>query len=268
MRSTKMADSNPNRFEQNAALWVHGSETKRLADILITQPIINSIVELAPMRRTRVLDIGCGDGYLLREAHRRDPSIECTGIDPADKLLAYAEQQSVGKFGETQKMKFVSTKLEDWESTDTFEFVTAIHVAHYAESLNVFFQKMGEHMRKTSTFHIGLLNPITYMESKKHGVIPGKKNPHFHFPLTEDYDYYNSEGKWIEGTVSRLDGTELPVGFFHHTLETYISALDRAGLCVHGISPRVISPAITAKYPHLKSVEGWSPYTVIYGGVQ
>ena len=66
---------------------LHHQIADRTADLALT---------LTPAPR-RILDVGCGTGYLLRQLAARCPQAELAGIDPAPAMIEAARAAAVGE---------------------------------------------------------------------------------------------------------------------------------------------------------------------------
>lgn len=63
--------------------------------------------ELLPFRDATVVDVGCGDGWLVRSLTRR--GAHATGIEVSPKYLAYA--QSIAAVGDEHYMQGIAEDL-------------------------------------------------------------------------------------------------------------------------------------------------------------
>ena len=87
--------------------------------------------------QSSLLDIGCGDGYLINrisnEAKNRDCAVSCIGIDISDEAIRIASENYASiKFDvmDAQDMKFDQAEFEVVVSYGVFE-----HLSHPAVSI-------------------------------------------------------------------------------------------------------------------------------------
>ena len=90
---------------------LHHQIADRTADLALT---------LTPAPR-RILDVGCGTGYLLRQLAARCPQAELAGIDPAPAMLEAARAASAG-----DRLQLVAGTAEElpWPA-GTFDLVVS-----------------------------------------------------------------------------------------------------------------------------------------------
>ncbi|MES1946079.1 methyltransferase family protein [Salinisphaera sp. C84B14] len=78
-------------WHDNAAAWVHAIHQHGIASRRTTdRAIVDTVLDCGP---ERVLDIGCGEGWLLRALAAED--IACTGIDAVPELIDAAREKCV-----------------------------------------------------------------------------------------------------------------------------------------------------------------------------
>ena len=93
---------------------LHHQIADRTADLALT---------LRPAPR-RILDVGCGTGYLLRQLAARCPQAELAGIDPAPAMIEAARAAAVG-----ERLQLVAGTAEDlpWPA-GTFDLARQHHL--------------------------------------------------------------------------------------------------------------------------------------------
>jgi ubiquinone/menaquinone biosynthesis C-methylase UbiE len=78
----------------------------------------------------RVLDVGCGTGYLLRRMAADQPALEAVGVDLSSRMVAMARAAAADR----RALRF---ERMDWEDPATppglggFDLVTCLNTAHY-----------------------------------------------------------------------------------------------------------------------------------------
>lgn len=89
-------------WQKNARPWVDAVRGNEIdSRVTVTnQAIIDAILQRSP---DRVLDIGCGEGWLVRELQQRH--INCYGIDAVPELIDRARDTGIGEF---RQMEYTS----------------------------------------------------------------------------------------------------------------------------------------------------------------
>lgn len=82
-------------WRKNAMPWIQAIDGQEIESrILVTnEAIINVVLGLSPKK---VLDIGCGEGWLVRELEKS--GIDALGIDAIPKFIAAAKNKGKGRF--------------------------------------------------------------------------------------------------------------------------------------------------------------------------
>lgn len=82
-------------WKNNVTPWVKAIRTGEIASrVQITnQAIIDTVLKFKP---ASVLDVGCGEGWLVRALEQQD--ISTCGIDVIPEFITTAQQQGVGRF--------------------------------------------------------------------------------------------------------------------------------------------------------------------------
>ncbi len=82
-------------WNQNAQAWIAAIENDEIESrkVVTNQAIIDAILSYSP---SSILDVGCGEGWLIRELNLR--GMEATGIDGVAALVENAKAKGGGKF--------------------------------------------------------------------------------------------------------------------------------------------------------------------------
>lgn len=77
-------------WDQNSSAWIQAVRTRGIPSREITSPsLLNAIQTLAP---ERLLDVGCGEGWLAPALQGRIPKLRYLGIDGSPALIQAAQE--------------------------------------------------------------------------------------------------------------------------------------------------------------------------------
>ena len=81
-------------WQANAESWLSAVREQRIASRRVTDAAILDAIRAG--RPRRVLDVGCGEGWLCRALH--EEGIEAVGVDATDTLIDAARAAGAGRF--------------------------------------------------------------------------------------------------------------------------------------------------------------------------
>ena len=96
------------------------------------------IQKISPGKGIRVLDLGCGTGYLSSVlAERVGPEGNVTGVDPDIKRILFARK----KYGTVNHLNFLEGSCENFP-VGPYDLVFCNHVLHWVENIEMAFENV------------------------------------------------------------------------------------------------------------------------------
>lgn len=198
------------------------SEWQRTEPVLLTdftaRPYVMKLAE--PLAGSRVLDLGCGEGYVARQL-MRGGAASLVGIDISAQMIERARaSERRAPLGITYEVRS-ALELAHYPSV-SFDLVLAVFVINYlslAETAAV----MKEVVR--------LLCPRgCFVFTVPHPALPflRAKEPPLYFD-PDGAGYFSGRDRLFEGRVWRRDGVDVPVRYIHKTFGDYFHAFAEAG---------------------------------------
>jgi SAM-dependent methyltransferase len=171
---------------------------------------------LGDLNGKRILDLGCGDAAIGKEALQRGCAAY-VGIEGSQNMLALAVENLAGTQG-----RVVQANLEDWEPPrEAFDLVLSRLVFHYLSGLEAVLGGAQQ----------ALVPGGRIVFSVEHPVITSCDRAWQGQGLRQDWivdNYFESgrrETQWLGGRVIKI----------HRTVEDYYLALQRAGFVVESL---------------------------------
>jgi ubiquinone/menaquinone biosynthesis C-methylase UbiE len=96
------------------------------------------------------LDVGCGNGWVVRKISREPNCKKAIGIDKSQKMISQAEKNKTNP-----KEKFVHTNLESWKYSGKFDFVFSMESLYYSESIPIVLKKIFKLLKPGGEFFCG-----------------------------------------------------------------------------------------------------------------
>lgn len=139
-------------WKKNVTPWIEAIRNKEIQSrVLVTdQAVVGTITQLAPKS---VLDIGCGEGWLVRELCKR--GFDCLGVDAVPELIDYAVKVGEGRYKTLSYAQLVKHELKE-----TFDLAVANFSLLGNESVTQLFQAMGSLLNKNAHLVVQTLHPV------------------------------------------------------------------------------------------------------------
>lgn len=120
-----------NSWNLNARAWINTIAQKGIEsrNLVTNKAIEDVIISLHPKN---LLDLGCGEGWLIRALIKKMPEVNFTGIDAVPALVEVAERQSPGAIFKTYS--YESIIRGEYIPSKTFDLI-AINFALFGKEL-------------------------------------------------------------------------------------------------------------------------------------
>lgn len=192
------------------------------------------IEELKPLDDLRVLDLGCGEGYVARLVEKAGARL-VIGVDKSAEMIARAQQAANGSktfFGVADAAEF--SPLTDF----TFDRAMAVFLFNYLTRAEM--ERVMLMVRK----HV--VSGGRFVFTVPHPCFPYMRTPSrpFYFN-TGKHDYFAGVDRTFEGEIWRRDSVSVPVRCVHKTWTDYFEALNRVGFTK---TPKVIELHVTDEH--------------------
>lgn len=175
-----------------------------------------------PVRGARVLDLGCGEGYVSRKLVERGAA-SVHGIDVSTEMIERARAQEEGS-GRPVRIDFQSGDAADLAHLegDSFDLVTAVFLFNYLDrdATTRTMTEVARVLRPGGTFVFAVPHPSL-------AFLRPEERP-FYFSRG-DHGYFSGRDVQFEGEIWRRDGESVRVRCVHKTFDDYFRALRAAG---------------------------------------
>jgi len=98
----------------------------------------------------RFLDIGCGNGWVVRKMSKKVSCVEAVGIDKSKMMIKNAKSKIFSK-----KEKFFVTGLENWKTKEKFNIIFSMESLYYSVPMETALEKVYKLLKKGGIFYCG-----------------------------------------------------------------------------------------------------------------
>jgi SAM-dependent methyltransferase len=195
----------------------------------------------APLAGRRVLDLGCGEGYVSRQIAAHAPA-RLLSIDISAGMIALARAaEEASALG----IEYRVASATDLDLDEEFDLVLAVFLFNYLTC--------NEMATVLKAVHRHLAPGGRFLFTAPHPSFPFLDRPAeapFFFE-TKGLDYFSARDHQLEGRIWGRDGESVPVRCVHKPLDEYFVALKRAGFAG---TPRVTELGVTEEHLELDPV--------------
>ncbi len=216
MESNHSTESDEGLYDRSSKDWQR-AEPMLLSDFTVRPFLLDWC---NPVQGCRVLDLGCGEGYVARQLKQRGAA-RLDGVDSSPEMIRTAqEQESSQKLG----IRFRAGDATDLSvfADESFDLVVAVFLFNYltAEQSVTTMREVARVLRPGGRFVFAVPHPsLPFIRPQE---------PPFYF-APDGHGYFTGRGHSFEGRLWRRDGKSVPVRCVHKTLEDYFTCLRSAG---------------------------------------
>jgi len=194
---------------------------RRIAPVLLSdytaRPFLLNWCE--PVEGAKVLDLGCGEGYVARQLIDRGAA-SVKGIDISDEMITRARQ--AGDADGRLEYHVGSAAGTVWADPGSMDLAVAVFLFNYLsiDEMTAVMKQVLAALRPGGTFIFSVPHPALAF-SRPHSAP-------FYFDAKE-HGYFSGRDALFEGHIWRRDGVGVPVRCIHKTWSDYFAALSAAG---------------------------------------
>ena len=96
------------------------------------------------------LDVGCGNGWVVRKIAKEKNCKKTIGIDKSKKMIIQAKKKTVNN-----KEKFIHTDIESWSYKGKFDLIFSMESIYYADSIEKALKKIYKILKPGGMFFCG-----------------------------------------------------------------------------------------------------------------
>jgi ubiquinone/menaquinone biosynthesis C-methylase UbiE len=96
------------------------------------------------------LDVGCGNGWVVRKISKEPNCKKSIGIDKSKKMIIESKKKIINK-----KEEFFHTDVESWKHISKFDFIFSMESLYYADSIELALEKIYKILKPGGQFFCG-----------------------------------------------------------------------------------------------------------------
>lgn len=200
----------------------HADNWKRVEPMLLSDYSARPFVidKCMPLKGKKVLDLGCGEGYVGRELLKQGAS-SVFGVDISDNMIQKAMhiKEELGLDNATYKSEDIRSFINNYK--ENHSLIIAVFVFNY---LSI------DEMTSVMTKVYDLLDDGgSFVFAVPHPSLPFLKTDKYPFYFSPSAGYFSAINKKFPGEIWRRDGIAVDVQCVHKTFQDYFKALSKAG---------------------------------------
>lgn len=96
------------------------------------------------------LDVGCGNGWVVRKIANKKECKKAVGIDKSKKMIIQSKKKI-----ESKKEEYIHTDIESMKYKEKFDFIFSMESLYYADSIEVALEKIYKLLKPGGQFFCG-----------------------------------------------------------------------------------------------------------------
>lgn len=209
-----MSSTDPSQlYDATAAHWVRRSP-KLLSDFSARPRVLDAMGELSGLR---VLDLGCGEGYMARLLLDQGVS-EVVGLDLSREMISAAISSTTD-----ERAIFAMCDLRQGlpPFKGTFDVVIAVFLFNYLTDaeVNVVMTQVASTLRPGGRVVVTIPHPALPFLSRSNLSREV-------FDFRPEHSYLNYENSFMHGHILDADGKQVEVLSISRTIESFLNAVD------------------------------------------
>ena len=224
----------PELYDAAAPTWVR-TEPVLLSDYTARPFVLKTAGSL---EGRRVLDLGCGEGYVCRQIAPRGVD-RLVGVDNSSGMIELARSaEQASPLG----IEYVLGSATDLQLDESFDLILAVFLFNYltCEEMDAVLKGVRRQLAPGGRFVFTVPHP-------SFPFLDRPAEPPFFFD-PKGLDYFSARDQQLEGRIWRRDGQSVPVRCVHKPMDAYFEALERAGF---PSMPRVTELSVTEEHLEL-----------------
>jgi SAM-dependent methyltransferase len=174
---------------------------------------------VSPVDGARVLDLGCGEGYVSRQLAAQSP-LRILGIDISSGMI---EEARAVEEASPKGIEYRVATATDLDLEEEFDLILAVFLFNYltCDEMVTVLERVHRHLAPGGRFLFTAPHPSFPFLNRP-------AEPPFFFE-TEGLDYFSAKDHQLEGKIWRRDGKSVSVRCVHKPMDEYFQALKHAG---------------------------------------
>ena len=112
---------------------------------------VNQFLEKLSLKENfRFLDIGCGNGWVVRKMSQNSLCIKAIGIDKSKFMIKNAKSKIL-----SEKESYFVTEIETWKTKEKFDIIFSMESLYYSVPMESALEKIFKLLKKGGKFYCG-----------------------------------------------------------------------------------------------------------------